>query len=347
MKALIWDGEKARVINTRPLPRLRDDYILVRTVAVAINPTDCKATSQGRAATNGILGCDFAGIVEEVGAKVTKPWKKGHRVFGFAHGANSNNSEDGAFAEFITAKRDLCMATPEKMAFEEAASVAASAFTCGQGLFEEMKLNTPDNPIGERQYILIYGGSSSAGSLATQYCKLAGYPVLTTCSPNNNELCRSRGAEAVFDYNDTNCAQKIREYAQGELFLVWDTIGSQQGIEICMESMSTKPGHKAYGTILLNRITRQDVDYSSSILMTCLGEAFDVLGKHFPAETEKLEFAKRQASLTERLLREGKLKPHPVRVGGRDFHGVLDEGLPAMLEGIVSGVKLVYRVADT
>jgi NADPH:quinone reductase-like Zn-dependent oxidoreductase len=72
-----------------PIPKLRDDYIVVRTVAVAINPTDW--TSLEAPGDNGtIVGCDYSGVVEDVGKDVTRPFKKGDRIAGFAHGGMSD-----------------------------------------------------------------------------------------------------------------------------------------------------------------------------------------------------------------------------------------------------------------
>ncbi|KAF8862863.1 zinc-binding oxidoreductase [Acephala macrosclerotiorum] len=313
MKAIVLNGKSATVVDFRPVPKLRDDYLLIKTIAVALNPTDAKAIAQGRGAKNGLSGCDFAGVVEEVGRNVTKPWEKGDRVFGCTHGANSSNAEDGAFAEII-----------------EAATVGVSAITRGQGLFQKMKLNLPSNPILDARYILIYGGSTSAGTLAIQYAKLY--------------LVKSRGAEAVFDYNDPACGQQIYDYTKGDLKLVWDTIGSEQGIQICMTSLSARPGCY-YGTILLNEIPRKDVVCTSSVLMTFPGEAFDLFVKHFPASTENFEFAKMFTTLIEKLLAEGKLKPHPVKLCEGGLQGAL-EGLNLVGDGKVSGIKLVYQVAE-
>ena len=175
MKALVWNGDSAELIASRPEPRLRDDYVLVRAVAVALNPTDAKAIAQGRAAKDGLLGCDFAGTILSIGKAVTKPWQQGDRVFGCVHGANSNEPEDGAFAEIIAAKGDTCMKIPDHLTFEEACTLGVSVLTCGQGLFQEMKLQLPlatteSARLGES--ILIYGGSSSAGILAIQFCTL-------------------------------------------------------------------------------------------------------------------------------------------------------------------------------
>ena len=175
MKALIWNGEIAELIDSRPEPHLRDDYILVRTVAVALNPTDAKAVAQGRAAKDGLLGCDFAGVILSIGKAVTKPWEQGDRVFGCVHGANANNPEDGAFAEIIAAKGDTCMKIPDHLTFEEACTMGVSILTCGQGLFQEMKLQLPPattERVNSGESILIYGGSSSAGILAIQFCTL-------------------------------------------------------------------------------------------------------------------------------------------------------------------------------
>jgi NADPH:quinone reductase-like Zn-dependent oxidoreductase len=82
MKAIVINGKHASVVTDRPTPKLRPDYILVKPVAVALNPTDWKHIAGGVAAVGGLSGCDYAGIVEEVGAEVTKKFKKGDRIAG-------------------------------------------------------------------------------------------------------------------------------------------------------------------------------------------------------------------------------------------------------------------------
>jgi NADPH:quinone reductase-like Zn-dependent oxidoreductase len=40
MKAVVIQGPgEAALVTDRPVPKLRDDYVLVKTVAVACNPT--------------------------------------------------------------------------------------------------------------------------------------------------------------------------------------------------------------------------------------------------------------------------------------------------------------------
>jgi NADPH:quinone reductase-like Zn-dependent oxidoreductase len=82
---LIREGTGRAVLKPIATPRLQDDYILVRTVAIALNPTDW--TTLDAVGDDGtIVGCDYAGIVEEVGKAVKKNFKKGDRVAGFGHG---------------------------------------------------------------------------------------------------------------------------------------------------------------------------------------------------------------------------------------------------------------------
>jgi hypothetical protein len=176
----------------------------------------------------------------------------------------------------------------------------------------------------------------------------AGYTVLTTCSPRNFELCKSRGAEAVFDYTDPACGDRIHEYTKGRLKFVWDTIGSNDGVEVCMAALSVDPKvEKKYGTILFNGIPRSDVKHSFSVLVTFAGEAFDKFGKHYPASSENFEFATRFTSLTEELAMSGRVMPNPVRLLKKGLNGMLEEGVPLAMEGKVSGFKVVVRVAET
>ena len=76
------------VLQSIPVPELRPGYILVKTVAVALNPTDW--TSLDAVGDPGtIVGCDYAGIVEQVGSGRSNRFKKGDRIAGFAHGGMS------------------------------------------------------------------------------------------------------------------------------------------------------------------------------------------------------------------------------------------------------------------
>lgn len=67
------------------MPALANDYILVRTVAIALNPTDW-TTLDARGDDGSLVGCGYAGVVVEAGKAAMKIFKKGDRVAGFGHG---------------------------------------------------------------------------------------------------------------------------------------------------------------------------------------------------------------------------------------------------------------------
>src|ERR1700739_522755 len=85
-KALVIQGTgEAKVVTDAPIPKAEKDFIKVKTVAVALNPSDWKHIDW-RADQGAVVGFDYAGYVEEVGPEGKKPLKKGDRVAGFTHG---------------------------------------------------------------------------------------------------------------------------------------------------------------------------------------------------------------------------------------------------------------------
>jgi NADPH:quinone reductase-like Zn-dependent oxidoreductase len=85
-KAIVYVEKGKAAIQDVPIPKLRDDYILVKVNAVALNPTDWKGVDLGMGEVSSRIGCDYAGVVEEVGPKVTKTFKNGDRIAGMVHG---------------------------------------------------------------------------------------------------------------------------------------------------------------------------------------------------------------------------------------------------------------------
>ena len=85
-KALVYVEKGKATVQEVPLPKLRDDYILIKVNANGLNPTDWKHIDNGIAEAGSRMGCDYAGTVEAVGSKVEKTFKKGDRISGMAHG---------------------------------------------------------------------------------------------------------------------------------------------------------------------------------------------------------------------------------------------------------------------
>jgi NADPH:quinone reductase-like Zn-dependent oxidoreductase len=88
-KAIVVASPGNAEIREVPYPVLpQDDYLIVKVLAVAINPTDPGHIDMtGEHSCEGCyVGCDMSGIVVEVGPGVTKDFKKGDRVAGGCNG---------------------------------------------------------------------------------------------------------------------------------------------------------------------------------------------------------------------------------------------------------------------
>lgn len=85
----IQGSGQVKLVSDLPIPKVRDDHILVKVVAVALNPADFAlirlANERGP-----LSGCDYAGVVEEVGSAVANGLKPGDRVAGWTHGGGGS-----------------------------------------------------------------------------------------------------------------------------------------------------------------------------------------------------------------------------------------------------------------
>lgn len=274
MKAIKVAGVGKPEVQEVPLPKMRDDYVLVKVHAVALNPTDWYVTSnalfpnsrltpsshrkhvhvpalseQGKGCT---VGCDYMGTVVQVGPKVTKNFSPGDRIAGFTHGVNAVEKEDGCFAEYAVAKGDVQCRLPDNISDEDASTLGVGVTTVGQGLYQSLGLPLPG--AGKADYpLLVYGGSTATGSLAIQFGVLSGCQVITTCSPRNFPFVKALGAAEAFDYNDPDCAKKIREYTKDKLTRVFDCISEGESPKISSEAISSKGGQ--FRTCLLLNTT--------------------------------------------------------------------------------------------
>jgi NADPH:quinone reductase-like Zn-dependent oxidoreductase len=328
------------------IPKLRDDYIIVKVKAVALNPTDILHIDHF-ASPGARVGCDYAGIVEEVGSTVTKRFRKGDRVAGFVHGSNAVEHEDGTFGEYITAKGDLQIHIPDNLSFEQAATIGVGITTVGQALYQSLSIPKPETPAIEKFPILIYGGSSATGVLAIQYAKLSGLEVITTASKPSFDYLKSLGADAVFDYGSPACAEDIKNKTKRQLKHVFDCVSKGDSTKISVEAMSDEGG--VYTTLqpvpknIVSSINDK-VTIKFTLAYSAIGEHFQ-FGKAVDANAVDFEFAKKFWEDGEKLLAEGKIKVHQrsVNEGGSGLEGVL-KGLQLMREGVVKRKKLVYTL---
>jgi len=193
------------------LPVPSDDQVLVRVRAASVNRADLDGLGPKppfarlfmglRTPRNHRVGLDVAGLVESVGATVTRS-RPGDKVFGdmFAFG-------QGAFAEYVCAPDRAFASMPSGMTFEEAATLPHSAILALQGLrLRDGRSIQPGNKV------LIDGASGNVGPFAVQIAKSLGAEVTGVCSTDKVAFVRSLGADHVIDYAKVDYTRSGERY---------------------------------------------------------------------------------------------------------------------------------------
>jgi NADPH:quinone reductase-like Zn-dependent oxidoreductase len=182
-----------------PVPEPAEGEVLVRVRAASVNRADLDGLKPKpgfvrlflgfRAPRNHGIGGDVAGVVESVGAGVTR-FKPGDEVFGdmFAYSA-------GAFAEFVSAPEKAFEPMPPGMSFDEASTLPHSAILALQAMHLRKGRAVQG---GDR--VLIVGASGNVGPFAVQIAKSMGADVTGLASTANLDMVRSLGADHVLDY---------------------------------------------------------------------------------------------------------------------------------------------------
>lgn len=173
-----------------PAPAPAASEILVRVVAVGLNPIDHVALSGGlgpRIKLPAVLGTDVSGVVHEVGGDV-RGFAPGDAVLGMINLPGSDGSfNGGGFAEFVTAPAAHWVLKPEGLSFETAAALPAVGLTAKQAL-EVITTITPG------QIVLIHGAAGGVGHIAVQMAKRHGAFVYATASGEGLGFVKELGA---------------------------------------------------------------------------------------------------------------------------------------------------------
>lgn len=347
--AVVGDDQGGvKLSSDAPVPQAADDIVVIRAMAVSVNPVDAKMT--GPYVTPGaILGCDVAGVVEEVGPDVTttRNIKPGDRVFAILMGMNPLEPSLGAFASYVGARPVGVLHLPKSVTFESGSAFGTSFMTAGLALFRSLDLpGYPLAPSAKSPSVLVYGGSTATGTAALQLLRLGGFVPLAVCSPHSFDLVRSYGAEAVFDYHSADCAAAIRAYTKNGLRYALDCISTSESMGICYSSIG-----RAGGRYTSLDPSPQTVAATRKIVKAdwVLGPA--MLGKDIgwpaphgrPADPETYEFAVKWTATVQDLLDKGLIREHPLLVRNTGLSGAID-GLEAIRSRRISGKKLVYTL---
>lgn len=205
-----------------PIPIAKDDEIRIRVVTTTVTSGDARIRAlrlprgfgwMGRPVfgfrrpRRPILGTELAGIVDQVGQKVSN-FAIGDEVFAYV------GMSMGAHAEYISLKASAAIARkPHNLTWNETAALSFGGSTA-LDFFRRAELTAGES-------LLVNGASGSVGSAAVQIAKTRGALVHGVCSSRNAELVRALGCDAAIDYNATNVATLPYHYDA-----ILDTVGN-------------------------------------------------------------------------------------------------------------------------
>lgn len=225
MKAVVMtDPGAPEVLAVRDLPPPAVQgkrELLVRLKAAGVNPVDTKIRQRGafrKGPGPHVLGCDGAGIVEQVGAGVSG-FQPGDEVYfcdGGIGGARGN------YAEYALVD-ELCVAhKPRSLSFVQAAAAPLVCIAAWEALHDRARLQP-----GQR--VLVHGGTGGVGHIAVQLARVAGAHVCTTVgSAEKAELVGALGAELPILYQEHDFVQAVMEWTEGRgVDVALDTVGGE------------------------------------------------------------------------------------------------------------------------
>jgi len=196
MKAILVDENKNLVWSDVVAPVIKDDEVLVKIYAAALNRADL-LQRQGKypspAGCPEWMGLEVAGVIVEVGWAVSD-WKVGDRVCALLGG--------GGYAEYVAVKYDMLMPIPKGLSMVEAAALPEAYATSYLNLFIEGHLEA-----GKTAFIP--AGASGLASVAIPMAKAFGARVITSVlSDEIAEKIKPLGADVIIN-STTQCVEEI------------------------------------------------------------------------------------------------------------------------------------------
>ena len=207
MKAVVYDsygGPEVLRVEDVPTPRPKAGQVRVEVAATSLNLSDweCLRGSPVYARIGGLrrparrtLGSDIAGVVDEVGAGVTR-FRAGDEVYG------DNILLKGGFAEYAVAPEGALALKPPELSFAEASTIPQAGAISWQGMKRA--------DAGRR--VLINGAGGGSGSFAIQLAKRAGAHVTGVDNAGKLDFMRSVGADDVLDYRQHDFTRTGERY---------------------------------------------------------------------------------------------------------------------------------------
>jgi putative PIG3 family NAD(P)H quinone oxidoreductase len=115
----------------------------------------------------------------------------------------------GGYAEYCIAKAAHCLPVPDGLAMDEAAALPETLFTVWHNVFERGYAR-------QGETLLVHGGTSGIGTMATMLGRHFGLTVIVTCgSPGKCEAALKIGAHHAIDYKAADFVEEVARITGG------------------------------------------------------------------------------------------------------------------------------------
>ena len=208
-----------------PVPEPRRGEIVLRVRATALNRGEFIVGSVMHHGEPKIGGTEAAGEVSAVGPGVAN-WKPGDRVMGRVIGTGG-----GGFAEYASMQVHQAMPVPERLSWEQAASVSVSFLTAYDAVIAYGHLKS-----GE--WLLVVGASSGAGAASVQTGKAIGARVIgTSSSAEKLQKLKQIGLDAGIQTRKPDFAKAVKQATGPGADVAVNCVGGSM-FSACMQSLA-------------------------------------------------------------------------------------------------------------
>jgi NADPH2:quinone reductase len=199
------------------LAPLGDDEVLIEVAYAGVNRHDCNQRRRGPTpAHSDVPGLEVSGCVRALGARV-RGLALGERVCALVDG--------GGYATHAVAPAALCFATGPALDLQTAAALPEALFTVWHNFMGVAALAAGET-------VLLHGGTSGVGSVATPLLRALGHPVLVTCGSDAKVVAAlQRGATAAINYRTQDFVAEVLRATQGRgVDVILDMVGAAYAV---------------------------------------------------------------------------------------------------------------------
>jgi len=346
MKAAVWHGEKDIRVEDVELRPLKENEVKVKVAWAGICGSDLHEYQEGpvfipvgeeneftgeKAPLT--MGHEFAGVIEEVGSKVTK-YKAGDRVVinptitrgikpdefdrydGYAFiGLHSN----GGFAAYANIPENNIYRVPDSLSLEEAALVEPSAVAV-----QAVK----DSGLRFGDTVAIFG-AGPIGLLTIVAARAAGASriVVADLSQTRLDLAKKAGATDIINSGEKDAVQTIRDLVPGGVDVSFEVAGVAPTFKQALDAT------KARGIVDVISIFARPIEWNP-MQLTNTGVSV----------TASIVYTKKTFQQTINLIASGQLKPQDVVTSHIQLEEIVEKGFEALTKD-KSQAKILVKLS--